>query len=304
MRLTFLLALLGAAALVAACDDDDGGGVSFVETATEDDEEETATATPTASETPTETATPEPTETPVEDVCAPNPSPVDASDPSIIVTSPTADLESAVANPIEVTGQARVFEANVSISLFGPDGEALTETFATATVAGPDFGDFEALIGYAGIDEEAPACLWVFEASAEDGSPNNVVQIPLLLSPAPEFVSVEGGGWCPPNPDPASAENFVVDDPQPGDTEIGAVRVQGEAAVFEAQFLVRIYDYQGNVLVEQPASTAEGGVLSPFDVGVPFTVDQTQPGCVWAFEASAADGSDTHIYAVPVHLAH
>jgi hypothetical protein len=33
------------------------------------------------------------------------------------------------------------------------------------------------------VDEEAPACLWVSESSARDGSPVNVFQIPVLLLP-------------------------------------------------------------------------------------------------------------------------
>ena len=225
---------------------------------------------------------------------------MDSGDPSVVVDTPADGDE--VSSPFRVEGEARVFEANVSITLFDEDGDPLTETFVTASEGGPAFGDFEAEMGYAGVDDGTDACLWVFEASAEDGDPTNVVQVPLVLNAAPEFVDVEGGGWCPENPDPAEEDQFQVDEPQPGDTVFGAVRAQGRAAVFEAQFMVRIYDAEGNVVIEQPGSTGEGGVLSEFDVGVPYVVPVTQPGCVWLFEPSAADGSDTNIYAIPVHL--
>ena len=300
VKLLALLGVLAAFALVlSSCDDDDEPEDSLFTPATST--EESGTSTPTATASATATATPEP-ET-FDNVCTSNPSPVDEADPSIIVNSPVEDLQEPLSSPIEIRGQARVFEANVSLALFDSGGQVLSESFATASVAGPEFGDFDALLAYAGVEETSAACLWVFEASAEDGEPNNVVQVPVVLEPAPAFAEFEGGGWCPPNPDPATTETFQVDQPLPGDSVVGAVRAQGQAAVFEASFLVRIYDLEGNVVMEQPASTGEGGVLSEFDVGVPFTVPFTQPGCIWLFEASPEDGSDSNIYAVPVHLA-
>jgi hypothetical protein len=297
VKLPALGALLALTALaLLACDDDDPeGGLFSPATSTEVE----ATATPSASPTPSAT----PTAEPFENVCSTNPSPVDAADPSILVSSPAEDLIEPLGSPFEVRGQARVFEATVSLALFNSAGDVLSQTFTTAEAGAPEFGDFDALLAYAGVDELSPACLWVFESSAEDGEPVNVVQIPVVLEPAPAFVEFEGGGWCPENPDPATAETFEVDQPLPGDSLVGSLRAQGRAAVFEASFLVRIYDLEGNVVMEQVANTAEGGVLAAFDVGVPFTVPFTQPGCVWLFEASPQDGSDSNIYAIPVHLA-
>lgn len=298
-----LLALVGVLAVfalvISSCDDDDDdeGGIFTPATSTET----SPTVSPTAAET--QTATPTATPEAFQNVCTTNPSPVDPDDPSILVTSPAEDLVDPLSSPIEVRGEARVFEATVSLALFDSSGEVLSETFSTAAIGAPEFGDFEALLAYAGVDEVSPACLWVFESSPEDGEPDNVVQVPVVLEPAPPFVEIEGGGWCPDNPDPATEETFQVEQPLPGDSVVGAVRAQGLAAVFEASFLVRIYDLEGNVVMEQPATTAEGGVLAEFDVGVPFTVPFTQPGCVWLFEASAQDGSDSNIYAIPVHLA-
>lgn len=295
VKLPALGALLAIFALgLVSCDDDDPeGGLFSPATSTEVPSTATATASPSATPTPE----------PFQNVCSTNPSPVDPEDASIVVDSPVEDLVEPLSSPFEVRGQARVFEATVSLALFNSAGGILSETFTTAEIGAPEFGDFAALLAYTGVDEVSPACLWVFESSAEDGQPINVVQVPVVLDPAPAFVQFEGGGWCPENPDPATAETFEVDQPLPGDSLVGSLRAQGRAAVFEASFLVRIYDLEGNVVMEQPATTAEGGVLSAFDVGVPFTVPFTQPGCVWLFEASPEDGSDSNIYAVPVHLA-
>ncbi|MPZ23892.1 MAG: hypothetical protein GEU28_10160 [Dehalococcoidia bacterium] len=305
---SLLMALAASAALLASCGgDDDSETDDFFEP---DEAEDSETATEAPGEIPTASATTVPsptaditagaTDEPVGAACQPNPSPVDEGDPSILVDSPAPG--DSVEGIVEVSGEARVFEATVSLALYDADGELLAETFSTTSEGAPAFGELEARVGYAGVDEQTEGCLWVFESSAEDGSPTHVVQVPLELAPAPGFIDAEGGAWCPENPDPATSENFQVEQPLPDETVIGAARVQGLAAVFEAQFLVRIYDAAGNIVIEQPATTAEGQVLSEFDVGVPFVVPHTQPGCIWLFEASAEDGSDTHIYAIPVHL--
>jgi hypothetical protein len=111
--------------------------------------------------------------------CGTNPSPVDASDPSIIVTAPVANA--SVTSPLHVEGQARVFEATVSLRLIRADG---TEAESTAQAAeGGVLSDFSTDISFAASAQES-ACLWVYEVSAQDGSPRNVVQIPLTLNTA------------------------------------------------------------------------------------------------------------------------
>jgi hypothetical protein len=114
-----------------------------------------------------------------ESVCQANPSPVNASDPSIIVTSPTSG--SAVASPIQVAGQARVFEATVSVKLLDSSGGVLADT-TTQAAEGQTLSPFSASVSFS-VPTSTSACLWVFEVSAKDGSPVNVVQIPLTLQP-------------------------------------------------------------------------------------------------------------------------
>jgi len=115
-----------------------------------------------------------------QNVCKPNPSPVSASDPSIIVTAPTAGA--AVSGSLHIAGQARVFEATVSITLYDANGAEIVSTTTNAAegqVLSPFSKDLAFLVA-----APVPACLWVFEVSARDGSPVNVVQIPLTLGAA------------------------------------------------------------------------------------------------------------------------
>ncbi|HWH06702.1 MAG TPA: Gmad2 immunoglobulin-like domain-containing protein, partial [Gaiellaceae bacterium] len=85
--------------------------------------------------------------------------------------------------PLEISGSARVFEANVSLRLETAAGQALVETFATASEGAPGRGDFEATLPF-DVDEPTDAFLVAFEASADDGSEQRVVRVPVRLCPA------------------------------------------------------------------------------------------------------------------------
>ena len=114
-----------------------------------------------------------------ENVCETNPDPVDAVDPSVVVDEPVAN--DSVTSPLHVSGQARVFEATVSLTLFDADGTEIASTVTNAVEAGT-LSPFSTDIPFS-VTEDTAACLWVFEASAKDGSPTNVVQVPLTLEP-------------------------------------------------------------------------------------------------------------------------
>jgi hypothetical protein len=113
-------------------------------------------------------------------VCQANPSPVDAADPSMIVDSPTAG--STATSPLTVSGQARTFEANVVLTLFDASGAEIATTNGLAAEGGV-LSPFSIDISFS-VAADTEACLWVFESSAQDGSPINVVQVPLTLSAA------------------------------------------------------------------------------------------------------------------------
>ena len=96
--------------------------------------------------------------------------------PAISVESPLDG--DAVESTFNVTGTANVFEANVTIEVIGADGEMLIETFSTATCGTGCRGTFkEKLELPAGTS--GPITLKVYESSAEDGRPTNVVKISL-----------------------------------------------------------------------------------------------------------------------------
>lgn len=114
--------------------------------------------------------------------CPLNPGPPDPVDPSMIVERPGHG--EVLSGAVPIAGRARAFEANVRIRILAADGAVLADTFTTATVGGPWFGDFEAAIPVT-VTEETSACVQVFENSAFDGSQVNVVQIGVILRPAP-----------------------------------------------------------------------------------------------------------------------
>ena len=101
--------------------------------------------------------------------------------PPIFVEQP---LEGdAVTSPLTVRGDARVFEANVSLRLETAAGEVFGETFATAAEGAPGRGPFRAEIAFA-VDEPTAAELVAYEESADDGSEQHVVRVPVRLCPA------------------------------------------------------------------------------------------------------------------------
>jgi germination protein M len=109
--------------------------------------------------------------------------PVDRSDyeelsPAILVESPT--LGDAVGSPLRVTGTANTFEATFLINIVNWDGLIIADQVVTATSGSGTRGTFDVTIPFE-VDREGLGALIVFENSAKDGSPLNVVEIPLQL---------------------------------------------------------------------------------------------------------------------------
>jgi len=161
----------------------------FVAVACGEAEVPSPTATPTAqltpSPSPTQTpgaveASPTPAGTAVPNVCATNPSPVNPADPNIIVRSP--EPGTVVTSPLRITGLARVFEAQFNVTLYGELGGVIAETTGM-TEEGQVLSPFEVELTFA-VSRGQPACLWVYDLSAKDGSRMDVVQVPIALAPA------------------------------------------------------------------------------------------------------------------------
>ena len=114
-------------------------------------------------------------------VCPANPDPVDASDPSVIVDAP--EDGDRVTSPVTISGEARVFEANVRITIFDAAGNVLADTFTTAAEGAPALAPYSTQVSFT-TSTEQQGCIRVFEESAQDGSPVNVVQVEVTLAPA------------------------------------------------------------------------------------------------------------------------
>ena len=113
------------------------------------------------------------------------------------------------------------------------------------------------------------------------------------------------GDVCLPNPDPATPEFQVIDQPSAGDTVTSPVTISGKVIAFEATYQVGIFDADGNPIVEtfDTADAIDVGVLAPFSIDVAFAVDAPTPACIWVYEASARDGSPVNVGQIPVTLA-
>jgi len=112
--------------------------------------------------------------------CPANPNPPNPADPSMILNAPVAGA--TVTSPVHLEGRARVFEANVRITIYSASGMVLADTFTTAAEAGPVLAPFSADVPFTVLTSQA-GCIRVFEESAMDGSPRNVVQVEVNLSP-------------------------------------------------------------------------------------------------------------------------
>ena len=100
--------------------------------------------------------------------------------PFIVVESPKPGDE--VTGPVTVSGFANVFEATVNIVIRDENGDALEETFTTATCGTGCWGDFSEAVVFE-VDERQEGRIEVLTYSAEDGSEQNVVSIPVTLAP-------------------------------------------------------------------------------------------------------------------------
>lgn len=98
--------------------------------------------------------------------------------PAIAVTTPGSGWDFASGDTIE--GIANVFEANVSWRILDQNGEEIAGNFTTATCGTGCWGDFTIEAEFS-VDQDQSGTIEVFESSAENGEPINVVSIPVTL---------------------------------------------------------------------------------------------------------------------------
>ena len=98
----------------------------------------------------------------------------------IIITEPH-DGEVAP-NPVVIAGYANVFEGNVLIRVRDEKGNVIADTFTTATCGNGCWGEFSKRVAFE-VGERQEGLIEVFWESAEDGSPQDVVSLPVTLVP-------------------------------------------------------------------------------------------------------------------------
>lgn len=99
--------------------------------------------------------------------------------PAILVESPYPGQTIQV--PLTVSGSSNVFEATHQLTLTSPDGSELADVVVTATSGTGERGTWSESVTFAPPETSGLGTLTVFESSAEDGNPINVVEIPVRL---------------------------------------------------------------------------------------------------------------------------
>ena len=99
--------------------------------------------------------------------------------PAILVESPT--VGESISSPLRIRGTANTYEANFIVNVTDWDGRIVARNYVTATSGSGERGTFDVTIPFE-VGRPGGALI-VFEESAEDGSQQNVVEIPLDLQP-------------------------------------------------------------------------------------------------------------------------
>lgn len=107
--------------------------------------------------------------------------PLVSQDGNIKVYSPVPGQK--ITRPLVIAGEARVFENTFIFALKDVDGNLLANGYSSA--GAPDigqFGPFVVSLWYDEREDNTPATIEVYNQSARDGSVENLVSIPVLLS--------------------------------------------------------------------------------------------------------------------------
>lgn len=166
---------------LVGCDDadpptiaDDGLGATAEDVIADGTPEptEAPTEAPTESSTPEDTAAGSEDPPTFEEVCAGR-----EGEAFIEVLTPQPDSE--VGDPFTVTGCGNTFEANYIWRVELPDGSVAADGFGTMTCGSGCVGEFEEEIT---VGATGDVTLVVYETSAQDGSEEHVVEVPLQIN--------------------------------------------------------------------------------------------------------------------------
>jgi hypothetical protein len=221
-----------------------------------------------------------PTEEPTVTV---TPAATQTAQPAITVDEPQPGDEVTV--PLTVKGRASVFEGTVIVAVEKADGTGtFCKTFTTASEGAPGVGSFEAQIAFPPPSEATDARVLVYSESPKDGSVQNLVTVPVVVSPDKPAI--------------------VVDSPLCGTEVTSPVTVTGTASVFEAALVVVVKDSSGQELARANVLASEGAPgRGTFSADLTFSLPGgSENGTIEAFNTSARDGSIINVFSVPVTL--
>ena len=100
--------------------------------------------------------------------------------PAITVDSPSVGQQ--VSSPVRVSGTANVFEGTVNVRILDANGREIARAFTTATCGSGCRGDYAVSVKYH-VDHQQSGTIEVLDYSAQDGSPQDAVDIPVILLP-------------------------------------------------------------------------------------------------------------------------
>ena len=110
-------------------------------------------------------------------VCKPNPDP--ATPAQVIVNLPHPHAH--VTSPVKVKGKINAFEATFQIAIKDSSGNDIVSVTAHSH-QGQTLSPFKKKVHFT-VTAQKPACLWVFQFSAQDGTPSMIKQVPITLVP-------------------------------------------------------------------------------------------------------------------------
>jgi hypothetical protein len=87
-----------------------------------------------------------------------------------------------VRNPLTISGDASVFEANLEWQVTDTAGRVLAKGFTTATVGAPGRGTFTITATYADPTSDEIGFVEVYTRSPRDGQIDEIVRVPLILA--------------------------------------------------------------------------------------------------------------------------
>jgi hypothetical protein len=114
----------------------------------------------------------------VADVCDGNPAPAVPTD--LVVDSPAPSEE--VTSPVSVKGQIKAPDSTVHVAIKDSGGNDIAAQQTGHSADSQSLSLFDVQVPFT-VDSATLACIWVFQASAEDGSPTKIHEIPVILKP-------------------------------------------------------------------------------------------------------------------------